>query len=247
MRFLTVGLILLLAMSGLAQEPLKAPPDGVTLKAESQLIAYVGDKWVKVDDSAVRQTHAVLLYELGSSAQDLGVMVERYEIRDGQLKKSLGQAEAVPTEKGVEFRISVPSAGEWFVTVIDYKTRRHYPLTVEIGEAPTPDPPKPGPPGPPTPEGKRVVVVIEEVQDRTPQVSDMLSDLREQLKDKHRLLVVDDDTIDNKGATPDWLKPYLTRAGGVRPAMIVVDEKTGSVVFEGVLPKTTADALEVIQ
>jgi len=89
--------------------------------------------------------------------------------------------------------------------------------------------------------------VIEEVDDRTPQRSDMLTDFRFALAaTDHELRVLDDDLKDASGKTPDYLQPYLDRAGTDRPVMFVIDKATGTVLSQIQLPATADGAMEEV-
>lgn len=116
---------------------------------------------------------------------------------------------------------------------------------------PTPVPPDPGPtpPGPVTPSALFVVVVEETAQAAATRGAFFTDPaLSARLKDKgHKPRVVDKDVKNAAGQTPPDVKPYIDRAAGkTLPVMYLVDP-TGKVRYEGVVPKTSAEFISLLE
>ena len=101
--------------------------------------------------------------------------------------------------------------------------------TVNLGPNPDPDPdpdPDPGPdPIPPPPPGKRLVLVVEEKDNRTPEQALIYQQLKSYAASKnHVWRLLDDDTVDEDGRPVERLERYLkwfTEEGIALPALVV--------------------------
>lgn len=130
-------------------------------------------------------------------------------------------------------------------------TSRHLSVVnVEPTPGPTPTPhPDPVPPAPtptpdPTPAGSRMVMLIHETADKSPQWAITINQLRtgspaKYLADKgHTLFILDDDSLAGDVKWSDLLR------GLPLPVVIVSDPKTKKVIYQGSIPNTiTADGL----
>ncbi len=111
--------------------------------------------------------------------------------------------------------------------------------TVHNGR-PKPDPdPEPEPDPDPTP-GKRFALVVTETRDRGPELARLLMRLRVggDLGDT-KLLLIDDDAVNEHGKSVESLKPYLDRIGDTKyPVLFLISSgKTSSrVLYKGTLP-----------
>lgn len=101
------------------------------------------------------------------------------------------------------------------------------------GEAPEPTPP----PEPDPTSGQRIVLIVHETQDDTPDFSRVLVQLRSGTeadylkKQGHKLYILDDDTRDTNGQKPGVLEKYDSDIQSVGlPAMLVIDPKTEKLI-----------------
>lgn len=177
MKNLILCLLLLMPPALYAQQPtLRGPASDVTLIAEPAMIAHVDGRWLVVGDDAVRRTQATLtLTDAARKPEDVGLLISMSKITNGQIIPLYGQSEPVEVADGEppQWRISVPQSGVWSVLVIDYVARRHYPLSVTIGDVPDPDdddvdpPPDPGK-APFKADGFAVLIVREATGSQSP-------------------------------------------------------------------------------
>jgi len=128
-----------------------------------------------------------------------------------------------------------PDARGWSVSVS---------VTVSVRRA------NPAPaPAPAVAAGKCHVVVIEETAEATARRGVYLAhrDLAGYVRGKGwRVRVADKDAVDATGRTPADLAPYVARAKGRVPYVLVVAEE-GRLLHEGSLPATPAELLAVLR
>lgn len=132
--------------------------------------------------------------------------------------------------------------------------------TIQVGpEVPiTPDPIVPGPPGP-VKHGPRLILLIHESDQQTPQLSLLMGYLRSGETEKyladqqHKLLILDDDP---NQSTPPALRPYLTEAtkhltDQKQAALLIIDPlqtvSGGGVLFSGKAPATEAEFIQTLK
>lgn len=127
--------------------------------------------------------------------------------------------------------------------------------TFVIGDAPPtpePDPPGPGPdpePDPPEPEaGKRLVYIVRESEEDTPQLAGLFVALRAGqsatwLRNQgHKLTILDDDEGDGRGnRSPVLVKLDPALANVPLPALIITDTDGKVLAKATITPSTTAD------
>jgi len=116
--------------------------------------------------------------------------------------------------------------------------------TIEVvGTEPSPDPP---PPPPPPPVKALFGFVVEERHDRTPEAATLLLSkrVREALED--RLLVADKDVVDRGDKVPDYWSGWLKAAEGKNLPYLFLANESGQVLWEGELPKTVDDMVDLI-
>lgn len=116
----------------------------------------------------------------------------------------------------------------------------------DLGPDPPPDPiPDPDP----KPVGSLHVVIIEETEQRTQELADVIvsQELRKVIADAQAtLLIVDDDIVDENGQVPAELSSLieLARKSGL-PRLFVTDD-AGTVLYNGAVPKTVSEVNGVL-
>lgn len=129
--------------------------------------------------------------------------------------------------------------------------------TAVIGEPlPGPDIPPPTPDDVVVNPGKRWIIVVRETADATPATARLVVDLRKQIdpyavQHGHRLLILDDDSVDPLGASSPALKPWLDKAVSVGlPSLLIGDSLAPpgkNVLYAGKLPSTAGEVLELVK
>lgn len=119
-------------------------------------------------------------------------------------------------------------------------------IASELGAKP-PEPPKP-----PVVEGKRLVVIVADLKDTTPDRASMFNDLRtgepgKYLEGKgHQLLILDDDQETADGG-PDPFVVKLKATGAALPAQFVLDLQTKQIIAQQALPASAAAVVDFVK
>lgn len=108
------------------------------------------------------------------------------------------------------------------------------------------------PPVPPVTEGKRLVVIVADLKDTTPERAAMFNNLRtgteaQYLSSKGHQLLILDEAQETADGTPDPFVAKLKAMGEALPAEFVLDLQTKAVIAKQALPSTSAAVVDFVK